>query len=201
MKPKNIHEDRNYILAYQNGDNNALNELVSKYYTYIYKVFCIKRVSKTDAEDFTHDICMRLISALKTFKHESNFKTYLDKMINNKVIDYYRHNIRVRQESLFKIIYLGQGNEIELCDLLQNGTVEPDQQIIYDELKTIIQFCLAAIQNNVMQQLVNLWLYGLKRRQMAELLDVSLGYVNGTLERGKGVFRKCVRQKYGLIDN
>ncbi len=43
-----------------------------------------------DAEDFTQDIFIKLTDSLCNFEGRSTFKTYLDRIIKNKLIDYYR---------------------------------------------------------------------------------------------------------------
>jgi len=85
-----------------------------------------------------------------------------------------------------------------LNDTITENTL-PDQDTLYKELKIVIKTCLSQIKNRIMQQLVNCWLNGLKRKDMANLLDVSIGYVNGCLERGKSKFRNCIRENYSII--
>ena len=194
-------EDSAHIKSYQRGDFDALDTLIKKYYIYIYKILCYKGVGQVEAEDFTHDICIRLIDALKEFKHECTFKTYLDKIINNKVIDYYRNSKNAKTFSLFATLFSETGEEVCLNLFDSQHTETTEQDVLAEELKKVIENCLASIGNKAMQQLVHLWLDGFKRKQMAELLDVTLGYVNGTLERGKTVFRDCVRKKWDYFEN
>ena len=66
------------------------------------------------------------------------------------------------------------------------------------DLIRIIKYCLSLIKNERMKQIVNMWLYQLKQKQIASLLDVTIGYVGGTLNRGKEIFRKCVMENYQI---
>ncbi|MBD3291061.1 sigma-70 family RNA polymerase sigma factor [candidate division KSB1 bacterium] len=195
-------EDRQCIEAYQQGNSDALNKLIKKYYIYIYKVLCYKGVCSDEAEDVTQDICIRLMDSLMDFKHECAFKTYLDRIINNKVIDCYRQSKKARTYSLFALLFSEMGEEINrhIVDDV-NFAEMPDQNMFAHELNEIAKKCLQGIRNKMMRQLVQLWLEGFKRRQMAELHDVTMGYVNGTLERGKNIFRDCVRNKWDYFEN
>jgi RNA polymerase sigma factor (sigma-70 family) len=201
MKDRNAIEDLNLIDAYQNGNQQALAELIQKYYKYIFKVLLVyKGIPKTVAEDLTQDICYKLIGKLRGLKIEYSFKGFLDRMINNAVIDYYR------KVSLINKIFIDwldheNHNNPGIWDIVSTPEAQPDETNAYFELEKIITNCLSRIRHKKMQQLVNFWLNGLngkpvKRKEMARLLKVSVGFVNGTLERGKALFRKCIETNY-----
>jgi len=204
MNDINTIDDKNLIEAYQNGDQEALSKLIKKYYPYIYKVLTYyKKIPVDRAEDYTHDICLRLIKSLDSLKIKNTFKSYLDRMINNKVIDDYRDRLKNKELSLFSIITSDNNETI----LLETFSASDDSSIHRElclKLENIIKHCLSQIKNKKMQQLVNFWLNGfrdnhIKRKDMARLLNVTLGFVNGTLERGKAIFRECFKKHYSQL--
>ena len=189
MNDKNTIEDQNLIKLYQNCNVDALNQLIKKYYQYIYKVLtCYRKIPGERAQDYTQDICLRLIQSLKSLKIETTFKKYLDRMINNKAIDDHRETLRNKNIPIDEDIQVDPSNSFTRREL-------------YLKLEQIIKDCLSKIKHKKMQQLVNFWINGyrgncIKRKDMARLLNVKIGYVNGTLERGKAIFRDCVKKNY-----
>jgi RNA polymerase sigma-70 factor (ECF subfamily) len=190
-------KDEALIRAHLNGDPEALEQLIKKYYQYIFKILRHKGVSEPDAEDYTQNICLRLIESLDSFRFDCAFKTYLDRTINHQVTDHYRKKSRKMSESLFTLVLAERDKEASLIDQISDPNAEqPDQALDYDNLRSIVQLCLGMITNELTLNLVCLWLKGMKRRQMAELLNLKIGTVHGTLERGKAQLRGCVKQRY-----
>lgn len=197
MQSHNAEKDDALIRAHLNGDPEALNQLIKRYYQYIFKILRHKGVSEPDAEDYTQNICLRLIESLDSFRFDCAFKTYLDRTINHQVIDHYRKKSRKMQDSLFTLVLAESGSEASLIDQISDPSAElPDQALDYGNLRRIVQLCLGLITNELTLNLVCLWLKGMKRRQMAELLNLKIGTVHGTLERGKAQLRECVKQRY-----
>jgi RNA polymerase sigma-70 factor (ECF subfamily) len=197
LQSHNAEKDDALIRAHLNGDPEALNQLIKRYYQYIFKILRHKGVSEPDAEDYTQNICLRLIESLDSFRFDCAFKTYLDRTINHQVIDHYRKKSRKMQDSLFTLVLAESGSEASLIDQISDPSAElPDQALDYGNLRRIVQLCLGLITNELTLNLVCLWLKGMKRRQMAELLNLKIGTVHGTLERGKAQLRECVKQRY-----
>jgi RNA polymerase sigma-70 factor (ECF subfamily) len=197
MQKKKSDEDAELIRAYQQGDFRALNQLIGKYRgNYIFKVLRYKGLSAQASEDCTQDICMKLIDGLKRFRFECDFKAYLDRMINNKVIDYYRQKAREKKlfTSLDKQID-DEENKRTLLNKSNHASYTEDSEKLR-ELRQVIGSCLNKITNQKMRILLCLWLKGLKVREMAELLGIGKSDASVTLLRGKEKLRNCVARHH-----
>lgn len=177
-------QDEILIREYQNGNNDALEKLFKKYYSLIFKVLCIKGLSREDAEDATQDICIKLLDFLAGFRFECPLWNAIMRIINNKVIDIWRSN---ESRRLFVRIFEG----IEIIHLPPE-IINHD----YEKLKYVVAKCLKSLKNKNMRILVCMYLKGFKRKQMVELLGLKWGTVNGTLERGKILLRECVKNNF-----
>ncbi len=60
------------------------------YGDYLYSIAVLKTNDKETAEDLVQETFLSAIKALPGFKGESNEKTWLTAILNNKIIDYYR---------------------------------------------------------------------------------------------------------------
>lgn len=174
------HNDFELIRRYQQGEERAFTELFLKYYPLVYKIFVMKGIPRTEAEDWTAEIFIKLIEALKTFRFEKPFQHYLRRVVRNRLFDYYRAK---------KIEWLPL--ELELPLKLSSSSDEK-----FDLLE-IIDHCLQRIKSLIRRAIILSWLEGYKRNQIAELLHLPIGTVHSNLERGKGTFRKCIQENLG----
>ncbi|MBN1154360.1 sigma-70 family RNA polymerase sigma factor [candidate division KSB1 bacterium] len=167
--------DLKLIHDYQNGNEDAFTLLFHKYYPIVCKIFMMKGVSQADSDDMTEEIFIKLITGLKSYHFDKNFDHYLNKIVRNKLIDYYRKSRRTC--SFFEEQFI------------QDKSFDP---INLEELHDIIECCLQKIIDKIRRSILLLWIEGFKRAQMAELLNIPLGTVHSNLERGKIILRKCV---------
>lgn len=189
------------IRDYQNGDVQAFNRLVDQYWQYIFKSLRFKGVPTVCAEDYTQQICMRLMRVLKDFRFDCTFESYLNKTINNQVINYYlKRNRRIngnrlRLLSLEKLLELAEEEKVPF-DIPDVKTLPPDAELLDKDLRRVVATCLRLFKNKVTKLVVCLSLKGLKQRHIVALLEIPFGMVGGHWERGKKRLRYCMRKNY-----
>ena len=84
--------DNELIKEFQEGKEAAFNELVDRYLSSTYGFFTKFTDSKEEAEDLAQDIFIKMYKALKKFRFESEFKTYLYRANINMSNTYLRRN-------------------------------------------------------------------------------------------------------------
>lgn len=93
-----------------NNDRKAADELVSRYYKCVYKHIYIKLKDEEVGMDITQETFIAALKGLGTFNDaKASFKTWLTRIADNKVTDYFRS--RQYHESiprLWMILYLKQ---------------------------------------------------------------------------------------------
>lgn len=70
-------DDLQIIKSVLNGDTQAFNTIVKRYKNMVFKACIIRLGSNEEAEDAMQEIFIRVFRSLKTFKQDSNFKTWL----------------------------------------------------------------------------------------------------------------------------
>lgn len=85
-------QERDYIIAYQNGDFNAFAKLYEAYIDKIFAFVYRKTSDKEVAEDLCSQSWMKAMRSLKMIQvdERTNFKAWIYTIANNTVIDYYR---------------------------------------------------------------------------------------------------------------
>ena len=84
--------DNELIKEFQEGKEAAFNELVDRYLSSTYGFFTKFTNSKEEAEDLAQDVFIKMYKALKKFRFESKFKTYLYRANINMSNTYLRRN-------------------------------------------------------------------------------------------------------------
>jgi RNA polymerase sigma factor (sigma-70 family) len=194
------------IRDYQDGNQRAFDRLMEeyKYWEYIFKYLCAKGIPSAEAEDYTQQICIRLLEGLKKFRFECPFESYLNLIIKRQAINHYRRGVQTANGEKFRIQFVTldepattEGTETTLIDRVPDPSAAlPDANLQFDELRRVVGACLQTFVNKTIKLITCLWLAGLKQRQTATLLQITTGAVGGHLYRGQRMLRECVRKKY-----
>jgi RNA polymerase sigma factor (sigma-70 family) len=194
------------ILDYQDGNQRAFDRLMEEYkfWEYIFKYLCAKGIPSVEAEDYTQQICIRLMQGLKKFRFECPFESYLNLIVKRQAINHYRRGIQIANGEKFRLQFIAidepistEETDAALIDRVPNPSAAlPDANLQFDELRRVVGACLRAFVNKTIKLITCLWLSGLKQRQTAALLQITTGAVGGHLYRGQRMLRDCVRKKY-----
>lgn len=161
MPPKT---DLELVEAFRKGDISGFNELVRRYQEKVYWI--ARRVVGThdDADDVVQDVFVRMFKALKGFRGESGFYTWLYRIAMNVSLN----AIRARR---FKDI-------LRYDDTTETGSEEvelPDAGVLRDEYQTILERAIQRLPPK--QKMVFMMRYydEMPYEQMATILKKSVG--------------------------
>lgn len=76
-------EDKTLIQEAIGGSRSALDTLVRRHFDFIYNVALRYILSPDDAEDLTQDVLVKVITKLSQFRHDSDFRTWLYRIVFN----------------------------------------------------------------------------------------------------------------------
>lgn len=82
------------VLRAQRGDRAAFAALIEGHYDLIYRTACKWSGRRSDAEDITQEVCIKLASALRSFDGRSAFTSWLYRVTLNAVRDAQRAGAR-----------------------------------------------------------------------------------------------------------
>jgi len=192
------------IHDYQAGDAQAFNRLLDgrRYWQYIFKGLRAKGVPEAQAEDYTQQICVRLMKGLKEFRFDCTFENFLNAIIVRQAINFYRsrnkkvNGDRIKLHSLEELLATAENEKTPAFDLPDLNAPPPDAGLLYHDVRRIIAACLSLFTNKTAKLVTCLWLKGLKQRHVMALLEIPFGTVGSHLERGKNRLRHCVQKNY-----
>ena len=84
--------DKELIKDFQGGSEDAFNKLVKRHLPDTYGFFIKFTADLVEAEDLAQDVFIKMYKALKKFRFESEFKTYLYRANINMSNSYLRRN-------------------------------------------------------------------------------------------------------------
>ena len=178
--------DKNLILASQNGEKQAFNNLIILYYPYVSKFLLKLTANETLSEDLTQDTFLKLIRSIDRFDiyGKATFATYLMTIAKNCYIDYLRKNKNI-------IVSIG---EMEIAEpfILENKIL--DGLEIEEVLKIIDDLPWEQAQAIKLKYLEQLTL-----REIAEKLFTQPKTIKSRIHAGMVKLRKGLKK--GGIDN
>ena len=169
--------------AYANGDKDAFEELYNLYFPRLY-AFSFKMINDANlAKDLVQNIFIKIWespSSVNINKPES----YLYQMARNACLNYIRH-LKVVDNLKLKVKGHYLGEELYYIDLVGNEPyilIEKELEgRIMDLMNSLPEKCLAVFQMSRIE--------GLKNREIADQLGISLKAVEKHISRALKIYR------------
>jgi RNA polymerase sigma factor (sigma-70 family) len=204
------------VRRYQDSNEAALRELLEKLGIYdssgqircdqenfVYRFFSKCSCTRNDAENFTQEIVVRLVTALKRFEYKAAVKTFIHRICLNTYLEQVRRkHIQYPKVIVLIQIFLHKISDprektlpVEILDTMVMD--EPEQsaldRLITEERKEIMRKCIAKLPNENWRLVASLRLAGLTFKQIAKVLHRTLGAVNGWWARAFAFLQKCAQ--------
>ncbi|MGH1537461.1 MAG: sigma-70 family RNA polymerase sigma factor [Gammaproteobacteria bacterium] len=82
--------DEHLMLQYQQGDQEAFEDLYRKYKDVLYRYFLKHCSDRQQSEELYQEVWIKLINSAARYKPKAKFKTYLFTIAHNTLVDFYR---------------------------------------------------------------------------------------------------------------
>lgn len=99
----NINNDSELIRQFKNGDVRGFNEIVRKYQQQVYWVIRKIIQDHDETDDITQEVFIKVYSALKDFREESNLFTWLYRIATNYAINHTK-KVKVRNTVSVEVV-------------------------------------------------------------------------------------------------
>ena len=171
--------DENVIEACQQGDREAFELLFE---TYKDKVFSIAVYSsggdRAVADDVTQQIFLKLFTAIRQFRGESEFTTWLYRLVVNACLDERRRSKR----------WLPWGEGVAMTS---TGDRKPqEKQFARLEITEAVQAAIAELKPKFRLPILLKYIEGLSYEEIATVMGCSKGTVASRLNRGHSQLAK-----------
>lgn len=179
MDPKEI--EKELVEKALEGSRVHQEELYRLYADDMYNVCLMYTNSEEDACDVLQDAYIRVFRYLKSFKFDSSLKTWIRKIIVNTAINHYRKKKRERDISL----PLTENTDVVIDDVLQQMNAKDIVRLVNRlPAKARMVLKLYAIE-------------GYKHREIADMMDISVGTSKSQLNRAKALLKESIDKLHG----
>jgi RNA polymerase sigma-70 factor (ECF subfamily) len=185
--------------------HSTISLWVNMYSDDLFKRAYFKTSDKEVAEDLVQDTFIAALRSFDSFKGESNPKTWLFSILNNKIIDYYRKQARsyLRFESeIEEKVFRDTEAMFNKHDNWKDSDVHPvwkeDPFLLDDpDFQNVMNRCMDDLPNNWRSILVSKYLLGKEGKEISKDLSITASNYWQILHRSKLMLKKCI-EKYWL---
>jgi RNA polymerase sigma-70 factor (ECF subfamily) len=182
--------ERSLIEACQSGDREAFRELYDAHKDRVWTIALRFTCDESAARDVTQQVFLKLFTSIAGFRHESNFKTWLYRMVANECMDEFRKRRRLIPLDIFGPDERDEDRgEVEMKEWREEPLQEG--QLARLEISEAVQAAVMQLKPKLRMAIVLKYFEDLSYEQMAEALGCSMGTVASRLNRG----HKALAQK------
>ncbi|HYF92633.1 MAG TPA: sigma-70 family RNA polymerase sigma factor [Symbiobacteriaceae bacterium] len=174
----------------QNGDRDALGELISRYERKTYNLAYRLMGNHADASDAAQEALVRVYTRLRNFRGDSAFSTWLFRVVTNTCLDELRRRGRLRFASLDTPLPTEDGA------LPRQTTTEadsPTERAERREVQAAVQRAINRLPDDYRVVVVMRDLHDYSYHEIAAVLGTSLGTVKSRLHRARQALRLIIR--------
>ena len=192
-------EDRELVRQVQEGNREALEQLITRHQAWIYNIVLRMVYLPQDAEDATQEILVKLITKLSTFAGKSSFRTWLYRIVVNHVL-----NMKRGRADAAGWTFRRYGDSLDATpdlDLPDPRSVPADVQLLIDEARIgCTSGMLLCLDRE--QRLIYILgeIFGLTDAVGADLLEISRENFRQRLARARRDLHNFLDDKCGLVN-
>ncbi|MBM7560779.1 RNA polymerase sigma factor [Fusibacter tunisiensis] len=170
------------------GDVKSFEQLIQSYNRYVYNIAYRMMGNEEDAKDMSQEALIKAYKAMPGFKMESQFSTWLYRIVINTCKD----ELRKRKEH---ILSLDEeiAERITLEQTLESNSGDP--LMIYEkkEMKNALDDALNKLSDEGRSVVVLKDLLGYTYEEIGEILQIPIGTVRSRLNRSRSTLRMLLK--------
>src|SRR6266571_168921 len=176
--PHESAEDLVLVQRAQQGDVTAYDELVKRYQERVYSTIYHMTANHEDAGDLAQETFIKGFQALKSFKGDSSFYTWVYRIAVNKTINFLKQRKNKIHLSLNDLDFNAE-NDPDLVALISDKT--PRRDISLSELQEKLNAAMLKL-SPVHRLVVTLHdVQGLSHEEIGKIMDCNIGTVRSRL--------------------
>jgi RNA polymerase sigma-70 factor (ECF subfamily) len=186
-------EDLEIINAFKSGDKVAFDALVLRYQDMVFNL-CYRFLGDLqEANDMAQDIFIKVYKALKQFRGEASFTTWIYRIAVNTCknkVKSMEHRHRKQTQSLDNpVIKGGEDPPMEVAD----NALSPSAVLERHERSMIIQKAIHSLPKAKKEMIILRDMEGLSYEEIIQITGLNLGTVKSKIARARSELREMLR--------
>jgi RNA polymerase sigma-70 factor (ECF subfamily) len=177
-------DDQDLVASAQGGNLKAFDELVTRHRARIFAMIRNMTHNEAEAWDLSQEVFIKAWKALPKFEARARFSTWLFRIAHNLVCDWARKRKIESAGELNDEIFSSERIDAA-STTTPNTAARPDEALAGGELRGKIEAALAKLSDDHRQVVVLKDVQGLAYKEIAEVMDCSIGTVMSRLHHAR----------------
>lgn len=183
--------DEQLIHQASRGDAAAFEQLMRAQEGRMYAVALRMCGNREDALDCVQEAMLRVYRAMKGFKGQSSFATWIYRVTMNTCLDELRRRKVRTASSLDAMLDAGWAPTDE--------SDTPEQHSVASEQRRMLEQAIAGLPEDMRAAIVLRDVQGFSYEEIAEMLDANVGTIKSRISRGREKLREVLRRQPELF--
>ncbi len=170
--------ERQLVKRAQAGDSSAYDELIRRYQQRIYATIYHMTSNHEDANDLAQEAFIKAYQALKSFKGDSSFFTWLYRIAVNKTINFLKQRKNRTHLSLDDLDFNAE-HDPDLVALISDKT--PRREVNLAELQEELNAAMQKLSEDHRMVVTLHDIQGLSHEEIGKIMDCNTGTVRSRL--------------------
>ena len=185
-------EDSELLLSAQKGDNAALERLLLRHQSQIYRFGMKMCGNPEDAKDVLQDSLLAMARSVRNFRGESSFSTWLYSIARSFCVKKHRKSKFAPEE---RSLDTDAGPEIAR---LEDSGRRPDAAVAALEIQEVIENAIRKLEPDHREVLILRDVEGLTAAEVGDVLGISVEAVKSRLHRARSLMREYAAPALGI---
>ncbi|MFL0352720.1 RNA polymerase sigma factor [Xanthomarina sp. GH4-25] len=184
--------DATLVSNYINGDESALETLITRHKQRIYSFIYSKVFDRDVSEDIFQDTFIKVIKTLKKRKYneEGKFLPWVMRIAHNLVIDHFRKNSRMPKFS--------NTGDFNIFSVLSDSTLDAEKRIIKSQVESDVRKIIEELPEDQKEVLVMRMYNDMSFKEISDKTGVSINTALGRMRYALINMRKII-DKHNII--
>jgi RNA polymerase sigma-70 factor (TIGR02943 family) len=182
-------------MTQENDSHGTFRSWVVSYTDSLYSWACSKINDKAAAEDLVQETFLSAFQSFDKFRAESSPKTWLFSILNNKIVDHFRQNLKapvVSQDAAFFEIHFDHGEHWHRTECVTDWQGADVNLLDNNDFQGILQKCMQKLPGNWNTALQLKYLGEKDSKEVCQDLQISPSNFWQLMHRAKLQLRKCL---------
>ena len=183
-------QDGQFIERLKRGESAAFETLVNERSGEIYGLLYRLTENPEEARDLTQETFLRAFQSIRSFRGDSDLRTWIYRIAINQALNRWRWWRRRRRDSTVSIDSTDENGKPALVATLKAENVQsPEQDTLAHERERILRNALKGLRRVYRETVILRDIEGFAYDEIAVALDISVGTVKSRLARGRQELR------------
>lgn len=184
--------EADFIARLRSGDPEAFDNLITRYSADIYAVLFRMTENAEEAADLTQETFLSALKAIKTFRGESELKTWLFRIAVNHSRNRFRWWKRRKKDATVSLD-APIGSDATVSEFIAGTEASAEDTVLRHERESAIRKAVVELPEIYREAIVLCDIEGLSYEEIASALEINIGTVKSRIARGRDELRKRLK--------